>query len=74
MKLSVLRSNAKLFLGKEIGPHFLSLNCVKISVGVPFCYRMSLERIRRLRKLTIFLQVHLKSEKNVMLSQAKTFD
>ena len=59
-----------------MGTHFLSLNCVKIFVGVPFCYRLTLERIRRLRYLTIydFREVHLESVKNVMLSQVKTFD
>ena len=31
---------------KNFGPHFLSLNCVQTSLGVPFCYRKSLERIR----------------------------
>ena len=57
-------------------PHFLSLNSVQTSVVVPFCYRLSVERFRRLRYLTIydFRQVHLESVENVMLSQVKTFD
>ena len=61
---------------KNFGPHFLSLNCVKISVGVPFGYKKNLERIRRMRNVTIydFRQVHLEAVKNPMLSPVKTFE
>ena len=60
----------------NFGPRFLSLNCVKTSVGVPFCYKLSSKRNRRVRYLIIydFHQVHPDSVKNVMLSQVKTFD
>ena len=46
------------------------------SVGVPFGYKKNLERIRRMRNVTIydFRQVHLKPVKNAMLSPVKTFD
>ena len=76
MKLYVRAREKNIFRQINFGPHFLSLNCVQTSVGVPFCYGLSLERIRRLRYLTIndFRQVHLESVKNVMLSQVKTFD
>ena len=49
---------------------------MKSSMRMSFCYRLSLERIRRARYLTIynFHQVHLESVKNVMLSQGKMFD
>ena len=61
---------------KNFRPHFLSLICVQTSVGVPFGYRKNLERIRRIRNVTIydFRQVHLKPVKNAMLSPVKTFD
>ena len=75
MKLSV-KAREILFKDKTILDPFLSLNCVKTSVRVPFCYMLSLERIRRLRYLTIydFRHVHLESVKNVIISQIKTFD
>ena len=61
---------------KNCGPHFLSLNCVQTSVGVPFGYKKNLERIRRMRNVIIydFRQVHLEPVKNAMLSPVKTFD
>ena len=61
---------------KNFGPHFLSLNCVQTSLGVPFCYRKSLERIRGMRNLAIydFRQVHLEPLKNAFSSPFKTFD
>ena len=40
---------------KNFGPHFSSLNCVVVSVGVPLCYRMTLQGIGRLRKVTIYV-------------------
>ena len=49
---------------------------MQTSERVPFCYRLSLERIRRVRYLTIydFHQENIESVKIVMLSQVKTFD
>ena len=77
LKLS-LKAREKTIVSRQInvGSDFLSLNCVKNSVGVPFLYKLRLERIRKVRYLTFhdFLQVHLESVKNVMLSQVKTFD
>ena len=72
MNLSVKAREKNYFKAKNFAP-FLSLNCVKISVWVPFCYKLSLLRIRRVRNLTIydFRQVHLESVKNVMLSHVK---
>ena len=60
MKLSVDAREKNYFKAKKMGPNFLSLNFVSTSVGVPFDYRKSLERIRRMRKVTIydFRQVH----------------
>ena len=72
-----LRPERKMNLGqKNFGPLFLSLNCVQTSVGVPFGYRKNLEKIRRMRNVTIydFRQVHLEPVKNAMLSPVKTFD
>ena len=45
-------------------------------MGGPFDYRKNLERIRRMRKVTIydFRHVHLEPVKNAMLSPVKTFD
>ena len=45
-------------------------------MGVSFGYRKNLERIRRMRNVTIydFRQVHLEPVKNAMLSPVKTFD
>ena len=40
---------------KNFGPRFSSLNCVVVSVGVPLCYRMILQGIGRLRKVTIYV-------------------
>ena len=61
---------------KNFGPHFLSLNCVQISVGVSFGYRKNLEWNRRMRNVTIhdFRQVQLEPVKNAVLSPVKTFD
>ena len=75
MKLPVKAREKNYLMAKNIGPRFLSLNCVKTAVGVPLCYRLSLEGIRRVIYLTIYVfrQVHLESVKNVMLSQVKTF-
>ena len=72
--LKINGSTGKFFV--IFGPHFSSLNSVQTSVGVQFCYRLCLERIRRLRKFTIydFRQVHLVSVKNVMSSHDKNFD
>ena len=72
-----LRPERKInFRQKNFGPYFLSLYCVPTSVGVPFGYRKNLERIRRMRNVTIydFHQAHLDSVKNAMLSPVKTFD
>ena len=57
-------------------PFFVFINFVKTSERVPFCYRLRLERIRRVRYLTIydFHQVNLESVRIVMLSEVKTFD
>ena len=75
MKLSV-KAWEENYLKAKKGTLSLSFNCVKPSVGVPFCYRLSWERIRRVISLTIydFRQVHLESVRNIMLSQVKTFD
>ena len=40
---------------KNFGPRFSSLNCVVTSVGVPLCYRMTLQGVGRLRKVTIYV-------------------
>ena len=72
-----LRTERKINIRQKIfGPHFLILNCVQTSVGVSFGYRKNLERIRRMRNVTIydFRQVHLEPVKNAMLSPVKTFD
>ena len=76
MKLSVEAREKTYFKAKKFGPHFLSLNCVQTSAGVPFGYEKSLEKIRRMRNVTIynFRQVHLEPVKKAMLSQVKTFD
>ena len=76
MKLS-LKAREKIILSQiNFGTHFLSLKCVKTSMGVPFCCRLSLERFRRVRYLTIydFHQLHFESVENVMLSTFKRFD
>ena len=54
----------------------MSLNCAQTSVGLPFGYRKSLEKIRKMRNVTIydFRQVHLEPVKNAILSPVKTFD
>ena len=57
-----IRPERKLNLGqKNFEPYFSFLNCVMASVGVPFCYRMSLEGIGRLRNVIVydFRQVQL---------------
>ena len=61
MKLSVEAREKLISSKKNFGHHFLSLNCMHTSVGVPFDYRKSLEKIRRMRNVTIynFRQVHL---------------
>ena len=76
MKLSVKAREKIIFRQINFGTHFLSLKCVKTSMGVPFCYRLSLERFRRVRYLTIydFHQVHFESVENVKLSTFKRFD
>ena len=60
---------------KHFGP-FLPLNCLKLSVGVLFRVRKSLERIRRMRIVTIydFRKVELEPVKKAVLSPVKTFD
>ena len=71
-----LRPERKInFRQKNLGPHFLILNCVQTSVGLPFGYRKNLQRIRRMRNVTIydFRQVHLEPVKNATLSPVKTF-
>ena len=51
-----IRPERKIFLRqKNFGPYFFSLNSVLASVGVPLCYRMSLQGIRRLRKVTVYV-------------------
>ena len=40
---------------KYFGPRFSSLNCVVVSVGMLLCYRMTLQGIGRLRKVTIYV-------------------
>ena len=56
----------------NFGHRFLSLNCVHTSVGVPFDYRKSLERIRRMRNVTIydFRQVHIQPVKKLCYTQS----
>ena len=76
MKLSVGAREKNYFKAKKAWTPFLSLSCVKTSVGVPFGYRKSLERTRRMRNVTIcdFRQVHLEPVKNAILSPVITFD
>ena len=72
-----LRPERKInFRYKKFGPPVLSVNCVQNSVGAAFRHRKSLERIRRMRNVTIynFRQVHLEPLKNAMLLPVKTFD
>ena len=72
-----LRTERKINIRQKIfGPFFLILNCVQTSVGVSFGYRKNLERIRRMRNVTIydFRQVHFEPVKNAMLSPVKTFN
>ena len=40
---------------KKFAPRFSSLNCVVVSVGVLLCYKMTLQGIGRLRKVTIYV-------------------
>ena len=76
MKLSVEAREKSYFKAKNFAPHFLFLNCVQNSVGAPFGFRKSLERIMRMRNVTIynFRQVHLEPLKNAMLSPVNMFD
>ena len=53
MKLSVKAREKLISSKKNFGHHFWSLNCAQTSVGLPFGYRKNLERIRRMRKMTI---------------------
>ena len=53
MKFSVEDREKNYFKAKNFGPHFFSLKCLQISVGVAFGYKKSLERIRRMRNVTI---------------------
>ena len=61
MKLSDKAREKKNFKAKIIWTLFSSLNCVLASVGVPLSYRMSLQGIGRLRKVTVYVfrQVHV---------------
>ena len=60
-KLSVKAREKNILRQNKFEPHFLSLNCVKISMGALFRNRLSSELIRRVRYLTTydFRQVHL---------------
>ena len=76
MKLSVGAERKINLRQKNFGPTFFVFKLSEISVGVPFVYRKNLERIRRMRNVTIydFRHVHLEPVKNVMLFPVKTFD
>ena len=54
IKLSVKAREKNQFWAKNLNSKFLSLKCVQTSVGVPFCYRLSLEQFKRLRNLTVY--------------------
>ena len=66
-----IRPERKIILRqKKFGPYFSSLICVVASVGVQLSYRMTLQGIRMLTKVTIYVfrHVHVWSLKNVIIS------
>ena len=66
----------KIIWGKKILDPIPSLSCVQTSGRVLFGYRKSLEKIRRLRNVTIYYcrQVPLEPVKSAMLSPVMRFD
>ena len=55
-----IRPERKIILRQKMfGPYFSSLSCVLVSIGVPLCYRVTLQGIGNLRKVTIYVFRHV---------------